>query len=587
MPLHLRPVHRPTDRRNPQESPGAAAAIDCSTVASDPPAVAHSLYDAVDAGRDASATLASLMGCLGIAIIPGTDRAAVGSVLAGTTPGVIDVVLMGAAVGLHSGLLFALEPPPGVAAPGASPSASSAAPSPDASAVGGASQAAIDLQLGALRASGGSRGQAAALVIALGQERASRDGVIVPDALLGDATLDPLQLLLLGDLLPSMRLGGDAGTTMTRGVGRVGAILASVVRSGAGTTPSRSRTTSDQLGIDSLSALAVCGDLVGTRITATLEPGSGEVWHRNGRDPDSDTLTGHVGFDGGLSDTDSAVAVTAGCPPPPAGAMPGLSVDWSLDEAGKTHGDYGTKETTTDGSGDVLAAYHTVSETAPRDAWIMPNQHEAAVHPSFQVLDAFTAFPGLTLLARAITKNPETSPIGRTSFLVAWYITPTYTLDISRATLDTTLDAGPLHGAAHLKLSTKRPIELTVTKAGLDGAGAILASGPVTLYACHGEYRDASTTISVSGHVDPDTGKATLRLRVHDLAVGVGVTCPGAGGSGANPAGGFGNDWASTLGPITLPAAGGHADVDGARTIGILPMKALGSFDLTLVPGQE
>ena len=348
----------------PSPTPTATPTIaDCDALLGRLDAALADLETGLNQGGVGASGLASLLTCLGIAVIPpGTDAATLQAALDGTAPVVSAEVLDVIASAGTTGMLLDLDT---LATDLANLGVVSAA---DGSPI---TRATLDAGMREAAVRDGADSAAARILLGLGRARVAVTGTHAPDALWGEARLDGVQSLILASAILV------APTSVTTGAIRLASVRTASGGSWLGGIPFRVRARSSIRN----SRFASCILLHQYATKLLVDPEPTDLWHQGDPGPGSGT----IGVTLVRKHLDDSVWLAAGCPPPSGGrtlgggdyeAISGRILSFTPDAAAQAHGSLPTRSirSTTDVDGHATVVYETIPEAADPADRIQPNE---------------------------------------------------------------------------------------------------------------------------------------------------------------------------------------------------------------------
>ena len=531
--------------------PASPTSADCTTLFDSPAAAAKQAYDLAAAGQDTLPVVTTIVQCLGVRIVPiSADDSTIKAVATSAEPTILDLELAAAAAGFKSGILFDLD---SVVADLRDKGVSSKA---DGQPV---TREAFDAAIAAAAASDKPINRIPRLLVAFSQERASRTGVAPVDPEWGDPTFDSLQMLLFFLCLDWSSRPASASSTSHVVLADWPAVAE------IGNFVDIATFLKDLLTFPN-ERFTVCSQVIGFYTSFKMTWSNAIVWHRNGRQPDTNKLQGELLLDHQFTSRESAVLDLIGCTPPAQSGLANKQVQWFLDAAAQEHGSLIRQDATTGAGGVATADYQTIDETTPEAQQTPDTEQKAAVRAEVQVTNLLPDFPGFSAIFRAVhgtSANNLASPSGAAPFDVHWYQPLGYTvvLDWEEQYKDGHIDEGHFEGV----IGTVEPC----APDGPKDQECIMGTGTVT--GSRGGWASCSQSMTTPSGSGPAEFHAVIEgdvVTVTAFAVGDNVLI------GMN-----------TL-PIGVPKAGGHVkdDKDYETYCGADPATHKLIVDITLTP---
>jgi hypothetical protein len=359
---------------------------------SDVKAIAHQIYDLVQAGQDLKPLLGGVFEGLGIPVLSASSDGNRGlAMIKAGKPAIFDVQLELIGQGYANGTALDLDSfladltDHGVQA--ASPSG------PLTSAY---LKAAMTGLIG--RASYSPSETLPALVIALGQERAARLGLKATDPVWGDSWLDPLQYALLAYGVGFRGLHAVAALKPTNPAIPAGLNLP-VTAGLAQIAPGFFDNLLNDLNVLNLPDYVICSLYATSHTQIVMIIGPQAVYHEQtdvtSPPPYRATITGNLLIAAPTS-TQRDLLILAGCSVPAnSGPLPGKTISWTLDGVAQQHGRFTQTDRQTKADGTATAIYETIAETVPQAGRIPPALHKAQGELRAEVIGLVEGHPKL------------------------------------------------------------------------------------------------------------------------------------------------------------------------------------------------
>jgi len=293
-----------------------------------------------------------------------------------------------------------------------------------------------------------------ALVLALGQERASRSGGAT-DPVLGDDLMDPIQfhLMLYACVAASVKPGpglaprrsathichplGNPIPTLTGWAGKFGPGLGIGAALGY-----LGEQIGFPIGASASYQAVVCASILlySYNVQATAEPNA--VWQQSnppaGPYQSQITATVDFSFQQNVDSLPSQIALwAAGCDFPQNGPQNNMSIEWELTDELPQHGSLVQSDLVTWNGGQARATYQAIQEPVPPVFQAMTSPSAAIGWVSLRVQNVVPQWPALEAIIRL--GNPNIAA-GWASMTVFYYKWPQLTLDMDSEMFNTGAD---------------------------------------------------------------------------------------------------------------------------------------------------
>ncbi len=431
---------------------------------SDVKAIARQVYDRVQAGQDLQPLLGGIFEGLGIPVVgAATDGKQGVALMKAGKPAIFDVQLELIGQGYANSTAIDLD---SFLADLTDHGVRAASPS------GPLTSAYLKTALTGLvgRASYSPTETLPALIIALGQERATRLGLKAADPVWGDGWLDPLQYALLAYGVGFRGLRSVAEVSPVNPVAQAGRMVPVKYGLGQG-APGFFDNLLNDLNPLNLPDYLICS-LYYTSHSQIVMIGPQSVYHKQtdvtSPPPYQATITGSVVIRA-PTPTQRDLLILAGCAVPPnAGPLPGKTVAWTLDGVAQQHGRFTQTDSQTKGDGTATAIYETIAETAPQAARIPAALQKVQGEIRAEVVDLVDGHPKLAAAGRLAGGGTA----GTMPLEIRFY--SNLALDIGGSFQLSSRDTTVTH------VIDQQTIPLTSSNGALQGSGALHVSSSAT-----------------------------------------------------------------------------------------------------------
>jgi len=334
-----------------------------------------------------------------------------------------------------------------------------------------------------------------ALVLALGQERASRFPGGNADPVLGDDLMDPLQFSLMAYSGAVGSLKPGPGLAPKRSPAPIHRPLGNPIPTLLGWTPGLVRFfgigallgwLGNQIGfplggMPSYQAV-VCTSIILYSYDVQVTPDPQEVWQKSDppNNPYQSQITAAVNwnFRQNTDSLPSQIALwIAGCDFPQNGAQNNVPIEWEITDELPQHGSLTQSDTVTWNGGQAKATYTAIDEPVPPVFQAMTSPKAAIGYVKLRVLNVLPKWPALETILRPLNPNAAAGDASMTVFYYKW---PQLTLDF-----DSDLGASQAGIDCHI-LATSVPLQLVTS-----------GQGVTTSYSYQGQGQETYATFDI------------------------------------------------------------------------------------------